>query len=99
MGWLPVALAAAAAWVFSSADRSGWMWVSIAVAVGCFWSYGVMHNFATRHAKMRADNEGGPNDLTERDLDAVPNRIAAANMVFSLAAVASLIGAVVVFLS
>ena len=99
MGWLPVALAAAAAWVFSSADRSGWMWVSIAVAVGCFWSYGVMHNFATRHAKMRADYDGGFHELTERDLAAVPNGIAAANMVFSLAAVASLIGAVVVFLS
>lgn len=93
MGWLSVLMAAGAAWLFRSEGQTLWMWVSVAVAIGCLWSWGVMHNFATNSAKQRASYRGGFFDFTEADVDAVPDGIAALNMLFTLAALAALIGA------
>lgn len=95
MGFFSVALAGAAAWLFARDGQSAWMWASIAVTVGCLWSYGLMHNYATNQAAQRRSYKGGFFDFLEDDLDAVPDWLTWINMGFALAALVALIGAAI----
>jgi hypothetical protein len=46
MGWLPALCATIAALLFKGMGYGWPFWVSVAVGISSFWSYGVMHNFA-----------------------------------------------------
>jgi len=73
------------------------MVLSIVDLLGCFWSWGVMHNYATEMAKRRSSYTGGFYDLTEREVEAVPDWIAGVNLLFSLGSVALLVTGIVLF--
>lgn len=59
MGWLSILLSAAASYLFFASGHTLLMVLALATAVGCFWSWGVMHNYATDAAKHRRDYTGG----------------------------------------
>ncbi len=56
-----------------------------------------MHNYATDAARRRPTFRGGFSDLTEDEIDVVPDWIAKVNMGFSLAALALLVTAIVIW--
>lgn len=64
---------------------------AIVAAVGCFWTWGIMHNFAVEAAKRRASYTGRFSDFTKREVAAAPNGITAPNMSFTLTALGLLI--------
>lgn len=61
------------------------MVLAIIAAVGCFWSWGIMHNYATELAKHRKSYTGGFYDITPGEAQSVPELVAGINMGFSLA--------------
>jgi hypothetical protein len=83
MGWFFTVLAGVAAW--SLWDNGAIRYVAITVAVLCFWSHGVMHNYATE-AKARAQRHDGNPDFAGKELDAVPGWITAINVLAVLGA-------------
>jgi hypothetical protein len=95
MGWLSVLLSGVAAYLLFVSDHTVLMGVAIATTVGCFWSWGVMHNYATDAAKRRSDHTGGFYDLTKQEAEAVPNWITVVNMVFSFLGIILLIAGIV----
>lgn len=95
MGWLPVLLSVVGAFLLARTGHSTLMILAIVAAVGCFWSWGIMHNYATELAQRRANYSGHFYDITEREARAVPDWIAAVNMVLSLAGVVLLIVGIV----
>jgi len=59
MGWIPVGLAAVAAFL-SRHNASGLrFWLAIGVAVVAFWSYGITHNIPYAAASRRRDTALG----------------------------------------
>lgn len=58
--------------------------VAIITAIGFFWSWGVMHNYATKLAKRRRSYKGSFYDFNLVEVEAVPNWITWINMGFSL---------------
>ena len=92
MGWLGVAVSAFAALLFYSSEHWVLMALAIVAAVGSFWSFGVMHNYATEIAKQRRDYTGGFYDITEEEAAAVPDWLAIVNLVFS-------VGGLILFIS
>jgi hypothetical protein len=91
MGWLSVLLSGIAALLLFMTSHMILMVFAIIVAVGCFWSWGVMHNYATELAKRRSDYTGGFRDIASREAEGVPNWITLVNMLFSLAGLILLI--------
>ena len=71
------------------------MILAIIVSVGCFWSWGVMHNFATEMAKRRPNYRGQFYDITNEEADVVPDWITWANVGFSFFGMILLIAAIV----
>lgn len=92
MGWIFVLLPAVAAYLFYSKHLL-FMVLAIITAVGAFWSLGVMHNYATNQARRRLDYKGGFYDLTEQEVESVPNWLAAVNMAFSILGIILLVTA------
>ena len=95
MGWLPVILGGAAAYFLY---QDGYLILSIlaaASAVGCFWSWGIMHNYATDAARQRPSYRGGFHDISETEAEAVPNRITIINLGFSIVAIGLLVTVIV----
>ncbi len=84
MGWLSVLLSVSSAFSMYKKAHIILMTVAIIVSIGCFWSWGVMHNFATEAAKRRRGYKGGFYDFAEKDVQTVPNWITRINMGFSL---------------
>jgi hypothetical protein len=80
MGWLSVLLSGVAAYLLFSSGHTVLMVVAIATTVGGFWSWGVMHNYATDAAKRRSDYTGGFFDFTKEEAKAVPNWITLVNI-------------------
>lgn len=96
MGFLPVLLGAAACYMNRGAEGSRVLfWIALFGAIGAFWSYGIMHNYATNAARRRDDYKGGFYDLTKFEADSVPDRVALVNMVFSVVCLLALVAAVV----
>lgn len=95
MGGLSVVLSGVAAYLLFTSGHTMLMIVAIATTIGCFWSWGVMHNFATDAAKRRSDYTGRFYDFTRQEADAVPNWITVVNMVFSILGVVLLIAGIV----
>jgi len=98
MGWSSVLLSVVAAYLLFSSGRTVLMVVAIVTAVGCFWSWGIMHNYATNLAKRRSDYTGGFYDLTKQEAEAVPNWITVVNMGVSFLGVILLIAGIVFML-
>lgn len=99
MGWLSVLLSGVAALVLFKTGHTVLMVLAIVITIGCLWSWGVMHNYATELAKRRPDYTGGFYDITGHEADRVPDWIAIVNMLFSLAGVALLITSILLMVS
>jgi|SRR3989339_1271176 len=85
MGWFHILIGIIAAITLFKSGHLILAAIAIVSAIGCFCSYGIMHNYAVEHAKMfRLDYKGGFYDFTNGDVDAVPDRIAKINFVFSM---------------
>jgi len=85
MGWLPVLLSAIAAFLFYKTGHHILMILAIFTAIGNFWSWGVMHNYATELAKRRQNYKGGFYDISRQEAEAVPDWISWTNMGVSIA--------------
>jgi len=86
MGWIPIACAAIGAWLFHVSQNDWLFWIALCTGVLSLWSYGVMHNYATEAAKQRPGYSGKFYDISESEADSVPNWLAAASMLSSVAA-------------
>jgi hypothetical protein len=84
MGWLPVLLSGIAAFLLHRTNHPVLAVLAAIAAAGCFWSWGVMHNYATELAKRRPGYTGGFYDITDREADAVPDWIAWTAAAFAL---------------
>ncbi|MGB2984526.1 MAG: hypothetical protein WBE26_01475 [Phycisphaerae bacterium] len=85
MGWLSLLPSGIAIVLFFKTGHTVLMVIAIVALVGCFWSWGIMHNYATELAKRRSNYTGGFYDVTKREAHSVPDWITVINMVFSLA--------------
>jgi len=98
MGWLSVLLSAIAAFLFYKTGRFALTILAIIAALGNFWSWGVMHNYATELAKRRQNYKGGFYDITRQEAKAVPDWISWTNMGFSIAGLILLIIGIIMLL-
>lgn len=96
MGCLSVLLSGIAALLLFKAGHTVLMILAIVAALACFWSWGIMHNYATEQAKRRSNYTGGFYDITKREAHAVPDWICTVNMLFSLAGLILLITGIVI---
>jgi hypothetical protein len=80
MGWIFVLISGIAVFLFWKVQNSFLMISSILILIGIFWSYGIMHNYATEAAKKRYSYTGGFYDFKDEEIDAVPNWLANINM-------------------
>lgn len=86
--------------LFYEMDYISLFWISVAITIVAFWSYGVMHNFAFDSAKdrrkRRIENkkeldleinsiEELPIKIGKSDVNVVPNWLTLLNMIFSIA--------------
>ncbi len=94
MGWLSVLISAISAFLMWEKGHAVLMAFAIIVSIGCLWSWGVMHNYATNSAEMRSRYKGDFYDFTQRDINSVPDWITWANMGLSLLGGILLIAAV-----
>jgi hypothetical protein len=94
MGWLPVLLSVIAAILFYGIGHTILMILAIVVGLGCFWSWGRMHNYAKNLAVRRPDCSGRFYDITDAEADAVPDWIAGVNMGFCFLALTLLLAAI-----
>ncbi|HHV61437.1 MAG TPA: hypothetical protein GXX51_02200 [Firmicutes bacterium] len=91
MGWFCVLLSGIAPFLMFKMGHTLMMIFAIIAAVGCFWSWGVMHNYATELAKRRWNYTGGFYDITPEEAQAVPDWITWINMGFTFMGVILLI--------
>jgi hypothetical protein len=92
MGWIGVLLGSLAAIIFFFVSNHIMLCIiALLITMGCFWSWGVMHNYATEMAKRRLNYTGQFFDITPEDTHAVPDWITRINMAFT-------IGAIIIFL-
>lgn len=91
MGWLSVLLPSIAVFLFFKTGHTILMAIATITAIGCLWSWGIMHNYATELAKRRPDYNGEFYDITEREAQTVPDWISIINILFSLSGLILLI--------
>ncbi len=96
MGWLSVLLSSIAAFLLFKTGHTALMILSVVAAVGCFWSWGVMHNYATELAKHRQNYTGGFYDITPHEAQTVPDWVSWVNMGFSLLGLILLITGIII---
>jgi len=84
MGWLCVELGVLACILLYG--RSSAFWLAVVATLGIFWTYGIMHNYATESAKRRPDYTGAFYDLDEQDVASVPDWLAGLNLLLTLCA-------------
>ena len=96
MGWLTVLLSAAGTFFFFKSGYTILGVITVIIMIGCFWSYGVMHNYATEMAKRRANYTGSFYDITSKEAEAIPDWIALINMAFSLLGIILFVATVVI---
>jgi len=99
MGWFSILICCIAALLLFKTEHTFLMILAIIAAIGCFWSWGVMHNYATEAAKRRNNYRGGFHDIMPHEAQAVPDWITRINMGFNLIGVGLLIiGIVMIFI-
>lgn len=81
MGWLGVLLGAIASYLFFSKDQFILLIVALIITVLCFWSWGIMHNYATNAAKKRNNYSGNFFDITDEEASIVPDWITFINII------------------
>ena len=96
MGWLPVLISAFAAYLIYDTGHPVIFVIAAITTIGCIWSWGIMHNFATDLASKRSDYSGNFGDIIEFEAQAVPNWITSINMGFSALGLILLIIGVVI---
>lgn len=96
LGWLGPILGGSAALILWGMDQTVLMTLSILSGIGCFWSGGIMHNFATEVAKHRPNYTGGFYDITPGEADSVPNWIAGLNVLCTVAVLILLATAIII---
>ena len=96
MGWLNVLLSAFAGVLLYDTAHTVLLVLAIGATIGSFWSWGIMHNYATEAAKGRPSYRGGFNDIRVEEANSVPNWIALVNFGFSFAGILLLITAGVI---
>jgi hypothetical protein len=96
MGWLGPAIGILAALTLWDTGHPVLLSLAIISSICCFWSWGIMHNYATEMAKLRSTYRGVFSDFTENEVQSVPNWIAGLNMLFTFAVLVLLIIAVVI---
>ena len=96
MGWLSVLVGVAAAVLLYGTGHGILFSLAVVSAAGCFWSWGIMHNYATNTAKKRSSYSGGFYDFTGQETQSAPNWITVVNMLLTLIAVGLLIIGLVV---
>lgn len=72
------------------------MALAILSGIGCFWSWGIMHNYATETAKRRSSYIGGFYDITPREADSVPNWVTGLNLIFAVVSLILLATAIII---
>lgn len=85
MGWWAVGAGVVAATLFYVADSTVLLVLAATAAIGSFWTFGIMHNYAMDLAKRRSNFTGQFWDITPDEADAVPNGWAFANFICSAA--------------
>lgn len=95
MGFLFIILGGVGAYLLGRTGHTYLMVCAIICVIGDFWSWGIMHNYATERAKQRSDYKGGFYDFRQDEVEDVPDWITMVNMVFSLASLVLLIVGVV----
>lgn len=83
MGWFTTAISVFAAYLIYGTGHQILFFLAIIISIGCLWSWGIMHNFATDLARQRNNYTSDFRDITELEADAVPNWITGVNMGFS----------------
>ncbi|HNY42234.1 MAG TPA: hypothetical protein PKJ41_17655 [Bryobacteraceae bacterium] len=84
MGWFAVLVAGIGAYLLFHTDHLVMGAIETIAAIGCFWSWGVMHNYAFDKAKRRPDHTGRFYGQTPAEAEGVPDWIASINLVSSL---------------
>lgn len=96
MGWFSVLIGLSACILLYLVENWLAFWIALVVTIGVFWTYGVIHNYATESAKWHAANKGeehtgGFYDFENHDLDAIPDWLAQVNMALSIIALGFLV--------
>ncbi|MFC1546387.1 hypothetical protein ACFL4O_01560 [bacterium] len=91
MGWFSILLSGLATYFLYKTGNIVLMVIAIVDCLGCFWSWGVMHNYATNLAKQRKNYSGDFYDIREYEAQGVPDWITIVNMLFTLLGVALLV--------
>jgi hypothetical protein len=86
MGWIGVLLGLIGAIISFLSSYYTVAVLCLVSSVGCFWSYGVMHNYATNMAKQRASYSGRFYDITPDETRAAPDWITRINIAFTATA-------------
>jgi hypothetical protein len=84
MGWLSVLASAAGAYLLYSSGNHVLMVAAIIATLVSFWSWGVMHNYATDQARRRPGYRAGFYDFTRWEVESVPNWITTISMLSTL---------------
>jgi len=95
MGWLPFLMGIMASILLYKTGPTILFVAAILVTIGDFWSWGIMHNYATNQAKKRLSYRGGFYDFTKKEIETVPNWITRINMVLALFGLILLIIAII----
>jgi hypothetical protein len=95
MGWLHVLISITASFLLYKTGSKLLFIIAVIATIGSFWSWGIMHNYATNRAKKRLSYRGGFYDLTEKEIVSVPNWITRINMMFAFLGLILLIIAVI----
>ncbi len=96
MGWLHVLLSAFASVLLYDTGHTVLLVLAVGATIGSFWSWGIMHNYATEAAKRRPSYRGKFHDIQVEEADSVPNWIALVNFGFSIVGLLLLITAIVI---
>ncbi len=98
MGWLSVLISVLAAILFFTLGKMVLMILAILVAIGCYWSYGIMHNYAFKTASKRLDFSGKFYDIELEEAQSVPDWIAWINLFATIIGLVLLVVSIVMIL-
>lgn len=98
MGWLHVLIPVIAAVFYWKSDHVVLFGLCMLAAVGAFWSWGVLHNYAIEAAKHRPGFSGGFNDITDKEAEGAPDWITRINMGFAVLGTILLVAALLMWL-
>lgn len=98
MGWLPVLLSTIAAFLLYRAGYIMLAVFAVVVVIVDFWSWGIMHNYATDVAKKRLSYRGGFYDIAASEANAVPDWITWINLITSTIGIILLIAGIVIII-